>query len=260
MRISRVPQTTPARVCRSWADSSPRRSGRANDRRPGVPEDTAVEHVQEQQTEKWSGDSRLDECAVSSAYGNRLLACRRDGEAAGVSDESETIGGALRSRLRTADEYRQSLRDARRVFYRGVAVEDVTTHPVFAHAVDHAALDYEMAHSERYAWLGDPARIGHSRYFHVPQNAEDLLARSALIEASTRAGKTLVLLIKESARRAVCGCSRSAHRWENRPQLANPVVLRALPDGDLAVCALHRPTFRGIGALSPSQQPNPDAT
>ena len=64
-----------------------------------VPEDGAVEHVQEQQTEKWSVDSRLDECAISSAYGNRLLARRRDGEAAGVSDESETIGGARYARV-----------------------------------------------------------------------------------------------------------------------------------------------------------------
>src|SRR4051794_20891613 len=99
-------------------------------------------------------------------------------------------------RLRTADEYRESLRDGRRVFYRGVAVEDVNAHPVFVHAIEHAALDYEMAHSDVYAGVA-LGPDGLSRYFHVPQNGEDLLARSALIEASTRAGKTLVLLIKE---------------------------------------------------------------
>jgi hypothetical protein len=36
--------------------------------------------------------------------------------------------------------YRESL-DGRRVSYHGVAVDDVTMYPVFAHAADHAALD-----------------------------------------------------------------------------------------------------------------------
>ena len=32
--------------------------------------------------------------------------------------------------LRSADDYRASLRDDRRVFFRGQPVEDVTTHPL----------------------------------------------------------------------------------------------------------------------------------
>ena len=47
--------------------------------------------------------------------------------------------------LRTADEYRASLQDGRRVYFRGKPVNDVTTHPFTKVAVDHAALDYEMA-------------------------------------------------------------------------------------------------------------------
>src|SRR6266540_3913833 len=99
-------------------------------------------------------------------------------------------------RLRSPEDYRESLRDGRRVFYRGERVEDVTVHPVFRHAVDHAALDYRMAEDESHRALAVTAG-GYSRYFEVPRSAEDLLARSALIEAATRAGKTLVVLIKE---------------------------------------------------------------
>src|SRR6516162_8075980 len=98
--------------------------------------------------------------------------------------------------LRTAEQYRASLRDGRRVFYRGQRVDDVTSHPVLRYAVEHASLDYQMAE--------DPAQRkvavtpeGYSRYFAVPRTSDDLLARSALIEAATRAGKTLVVLIKE---------------------------------------------------------------
>src|SRR5207248_1161479 len=101
-----------------------------------------------------------------------------------------------RPRLRSPERYRESLRDGRRVFYRGERVEDVTTHPVLRHAVEHAALDYRMAEDEAHRELA-VAPEGYSRYFQVPGSAEDLLARSALIEAATRAGKTLVVLIKE---------------------------------------------------------------
>src|SRR5690242_16915925 len=92
--------------------------------------------------------------------------------------------------LRTPADYRSSLRDGRRVFYRGEQVDDVTTHHVLRHAVDHAALDYEMAQRPE---LKDivMAPDGSSRYYHVPRDADDLLSRSRLIEAATRAGKTL---------------------------------------------------------------------
>jgi 4-hydroxyphenylacetate 3-hydroxylase N terminal len=85
-----------------------------------------------------------------------------------MSDELETSGTVQRPRLRSADEYRESLRDGRRVFYRGVAVEDVTAHPVFSLAVNHAALDFEMAHDEAYAGVA-VGPDGYSRYFHLPQ-------------------------------------------------------------------------------------------
>ena len=171
-----------------------------------------------------------------------------------MSDEAQTSRPA---RLRTAEEYRESLRDGRRVFYRGTAVEDVTTHSVFKHAVNHASLDYEMAHDEAYADLA-VGPDGASRYFHVPQTGEDLLKRSALIEASTRAGKTLVLLIKEIGSDALL--SLLAHS----AQLGEPYASRIRAfyehcrDGDLAVCVAQT-DVKGDRALSPSEQPNPDA-
>ena len=37
--------------------------------------------------------------------------------------------------LRTPEQYKQSLRDGRSVYFRGEKVEDVTTHPVIGLAV-----------------------------------------------------------------------------------------------------------------------------
>ena len=80
--------------------------------------------------------------------------------------------------------------------YRGEKVADVTAHPVLRHAVDHASLDYAMAEDPDLRKLAVTDQ-GYSRYFHVPRSSDDLLARSAMIEAATRSGKTLVVLIKE---------------------------------------------------------------
>ena len=99
--------------------------------------------------------------------------------------------------LMSPSEYKQSLRDGRVVYYRGERVEDVTAHPVIGVAVDHAAIDYEMAEDEPELALVEGPDGPYSRYYHVPENADDLLKRSALIERATALGGTLVVLIKE---------------------------------------------------------------
>lgn len=170
---------------------------------------------------------------------------------------TESIAPAVEPRLRTADEYRESLRDDRRVFYRGDQVLDVTTHPVFRHAVNHASLDFLMAEDDAHRELA-VGPDGLSRYFHVPQTAEDLLARSALIEAATRAGKTLVVLIKE------IGSDALFSLLAMRDALGEPYAGRIQAfyehcrDGDLAVCVAQT-DFKGDRALGPSDQPNEDA-
>src|ERR1700747_2838948 len=101
--------------------------------------------------------------------------------------------------LRTAEQYKSSLRDGRAVFFRGEKVSDVTTHPVIGIAVEHACIDYRMAEDPKYRELAVAKDGGgeSSRYFHLPRNGEDLRKRSDLIAASTREGATLVVLIKE---------------------------------------------------------------
>ena len=48
--------------------------------------------------------------------------------------------------IRTAAEYRESIRDGREVWIDGERVEDVTTHPAFKPIVDVRARIYDMAH------------------------------------------------------------------------------------------------------------------
>lgn len=159
--------------------------------------------------------------------------------------------------LRTPEAYRESLRDGRRVFYRGQQVDDVTTHPVLRHAVDHASLDYRMAEDPVLGRLAI-GPDGHSRYFYVPRSGADLLARSELIEAATRCGKTLVVLIKEIGTDALFALTAMAD------VLGEPYASRIhsfyehCRDDDLAICVAQT-DVKGDRRLSPSQQANPDA-
>ncbi len=164
---------------------------------------------------------------------------------------------AATPRLRTPADYVASLRDGRRVYYRAERVADVTTHPVLQLAVRHAALDYAMAEDPRSRDLAI-AEEGYSRYFTLPQNADDLLKRSALIEAATRQGKTLVVLIKEIGTDALFALTAFSER------LGEPYASRIRAfyahcrDQDLAM-AVAQTDVKGDRALGPSQQPHPDA-
>ena len=62
--------------------------------------------------------------------------------------------------LKTAQEYKESLRDGRVVYYKGEKVEDVTRHPELSVCVDTMALDYE---------LGDLAPSGALDYCYPPE-------------------------------------------------------------------------------------------
>lgn len=165
--------------------------------------------------------------------------------------------------LRTPDDYFQSLRDGRRVFYRGRRVEDVLAHPVIGLATRHAAIDYEMAEDPAYRDLA--VVDGVSRYFLPPRSADDLLARSRLIETATRLGGTLVVLIKEIGTDALFGLSivaeqvDAAHGTEYAGRVA--AYLRHCAEHDLAL-AVAQTDVKGDRSLGPAEQAargSPDA-
>ncbi len=100
--------------------------------------------------------------------------------------------------LRSPDQYVQSLRDSRTVYFGGQLVDDVTDHPVIARAIRHASVDFEIADDPEVRPLAvidgeDPF----SRYFLEPRSTSDLVDRALLIEIATSRCNTLVPLIKE---------------------------------------------------------------
>ena len=101
----------------------------------------------------------------------------------------------------------------------------------------------------------------YSRYYHVPQNGDDLLGRSALIAAATREGETLVVLIKEIGTDALLALHiigermAAAGKPEYRERVAN--FYSYCRDNDLAV-AVAQTDAKGDRALGPTQQDHPD--
>jgi len=165
--------------------------------------------------------------------------------------------------LRTPEQYKQSLRDGRAVFFRGEKVNDVTTHPVIGIAVEHACIDYRMTEEAKYrdlAVVKDGAGE-YSRYFHLPRNGEDLRKRSELIAASTREGATLVVLIKEIGSDALLALHLIAERMAaaGKPEYRERVhnYHRYCRDNDLAV-AVAQTDVKGDRSLAPTAQDHPD--
>ncbi|MXZ71637.1 MAG: gamma-aminobutyrate dehydratase [Acidobacteria bacterium] len=165
--------------------------------------------------------------------------------------------------LMTAEQYVESLRDGRNIWYRGERVNDVTTHPVIGLAVEHAAIDYRMAEdaAERELAVVDGPKGPYSRYYEIPRTPDDLLRRSALIERATALGGTLVVLIKEIGTDALFALHLIAGHMDRTlgtHYLPRVEAFHAhCRDRDLAV-AVAQTDVKGNRAGGPTAQVHPD--
>ena len=160
--------------------------------------------------------------------------------------------------LRTADEYRAGLVDGRTLFYRGQAVPDLNAVPELRVAVDHAAHDFDLVADPAFRELAvttDPdTGAEFSTYYKVPRDAEDLLERMRLIDASTAEGGTVVTLIKEIGTDATFALLRKLAGESCEKALAFHEHCR---DNDLAV-AVAQTDVKGDRSVGPSKQSDPD--
>ena len=165
--------------------------------------------------------------------------------------------------LRTPSEYVESLKDNRTVYFRGEKVDDVTTHPIISKAVKHASVDFEMAEEAEHRDLAVVSGEGepYSRYFKVPQDSDDLLLRSHLIEAGTARGKTLVPLVKEIGTDCLFALHKVARQVDAKYETEYYKRVRAFyehcRDNDLTISVAQTDT-KGDRAKGPADQPHPD--
>ncbi len=117
--------------------------------------------------------------------------------------------------LKTAEEYKNSLKDERVVYYKGQRVPDVTAHPDLSVCVDTMAIDYELAedpeHRELAVVFDEELGEEINRYYYRPQNGEDLLKAFDLIVASTRMGDGFIPLAHDIGADALNAISITAN-------------------------------------------------
>ena len=167
--------------------------------------------------------------------------------------------------MRTRKEYIESLRDGREVYYKGERVADVTTHPEMRLAIDHAAIDYDMAHDPAWRSIGRRRKQGDALQ-PLFQNASHQRRSAApqpnLIEAATTLGGTLVVLDQGNRHRCVVRaasggtCAGPAQRdalSRSRPPVPRP--MRAINDLAMAVA---QTDVKGDRSQSPLEQEHPD--
>ncbi len=167
--------------------------------------------------------------------------------------------------LRTPKQYIESLRDGRAVYYRGKKIADITAHPFFRVAIDHAAIDYHLAEDPKHKALavvtdpetGEPV----SRLYLKPTSAGDLLKRAEVIALVTRTGKTMVTLIKEIGTDALFALHIVAHQMDAKLKTGYLERVRTFyrhcASNDLAI-AVAQTDAKGDRSLRPSEQEHPD--
>ncbi len=161
--------------------------------------------------------------------------------------------------LRTPDEYRTAIAaDGRTLYYRGQRVDDILAVPELRVAVDHAAIDYEVAEQPEHRALAvvvDPGSGAvHSAYYRIPRSVADLRDRSSLIELCTGLGGTMVTLIKEIGTDGLFAMLRTL---DGEALDRATAFYEHCRDGDLAV-AVAQTDVKGDRSLSPSAQADPD--
>jgi 4-hydroxybutyryl-CoA dehydratase / vinylacetyl-CoA-Delta-isomerase len=166
--------------------------------------------------------------------------------------------------LKTVQEYKDSLKDGRLVYYKGERVMDVTTHPELSVAVDTMALDYHLAELPEYhdlATVYDEA-LGEqiNRYYFLPRNGEDLLKQFDLIVASTRMGDGFIPLAHDIGSDALNAISITANSMHSAAYIQRIEAYRTyLKKTDIAVVTAMT-DVKGDRLLRPSDpgQNHPD--
>jgi 4-hydroxybutyryl-CoA dehydratase/vinylacetyl-CoA-Delta-isomerase len=165
--------------------------------------------------------------------------------------------------VRSPEEFRESLRDNRRVFMNGELVEDVTTHPILKISTETAAGDFFLTHSEDPAvhdlFVAPHPETGEpiSRYFLPPRTPEDLEKRLEMIGQSIRLTGGLPFG-KDVGTDVMYAIMTTAQRMGKPEYLERAQsYLEHLRKNDLNLCAAIT-DVKGDRGKPPSQQTHPD--
>lgn len=164
--------------------------------------------------------------------------------------------------LRTAEEYREGLRDDRRVFMLGERVQDVTEDPYIKVGVETAAFDFLFGHEPEFrdmAVMKDP-HTGEevSSYFEVPDYPEAVAKRFALIRSICEYADAAIPFVKDVGTDILNGLTVTARVMGNREYEQRIEDYRwYCARNDLSMGGVVT-DVKGDRSKGPSQQKSPD--
>ena len=88
-------------------------------------------------------------------------------------------------------EFLQSLKDGREIYYAGERVEDITTHPAFRNAAASIAQQYDALHApdtkDELCWATDTDNGGYThKFFRYARSPQELIEQRDAIAAWAR--------------------------------------------------------------------------
>ncbi len=164
--------------------------------------------------------------------------------------------------LRSAEEYKQGLRDDRAVYILGKKVADVTADPYLTVGVETAAYDFHLAHDEEKRDLAvmKDAESGEdvSSYFEVPDYPEAVAKRHELIKAACYHTDGALPFVKDVGTDIINGLSAVARGMGNdtyRDRIENYRKYCARNDLSMSGAVTD---VKGDRSKGPSEQDSPD--
>lgn len=161
--------------------------------------------------------------------------------------------------LRTAEQYREGLRDGRHVYYLGERVADVTRHPLIKLAVDSYAHQFDLQHQPPYrdlAVVTTPEGEPSSRFYTLPSNQEELRTYLDLLEAS--AGYATVKMMGATALQALMVAVRPVDDAHGTSYAERALALLRRYQREDLTSVLAMSDTKGDRSLGPSEQVDPD--
>jgi 4-hydroxybutyryl-CoA dehydratase/vinylacetyl-CoA-Delta-isomerase len=164
--------------------------------------------------------------------------------------------------LRTAEEYKQGLRDNRKVFILGQKVDDVTEDPYIKVGVETAAFDFLLGHDpelQKTAVMEDPETGEQiSTYFEVPDYPEAVSNRFELIKKACYFAEGALPFVKDVGTDIINGLTAVTKVMGNQEYLQRINDYRwYCARNDLSIAGLVT-DVKGDRSKGPSQQESPD--
>ncbi len=164
--------------------------------------------------------------------------------------------------LRTADEYKQGLKDGRRVFIMGKQVEDVTNDPYIKVGVETAAFDFLMGHDpamREKAIMADPETGEEiSAYFELPDYPEHVAKRHELIKEACYYAQGAIPFVKDVGSDIINGLTVAARLMGNKDYLTRINDYRSYCARNDISLAGAVTDVKGDRLKGPSEQKTPD--